>query len=174
MRGESGRSLDSGERGLERLLDAAMRRRIRDDSVTLADVLTLARQLHDYRDGNSRPAHLDDRVGVLDDNERVIAELLVSEGRNVTHVVRRKSGEPTPDLVVDGEFAEVKTSIGAGVEGFRRRLHGAQASRVFVNARRSLIDPDAMDDLVSGLIGDACLTYARVIGEGYDTTYGEW
>ncbi len=131
MRGESGRSLDSGERGLERLLDAAMRRRIRDDSVTLADVLTLARQLHDYRDGNSR----------------VIAELLVSEGRNVTHVVRRKSGEPTPDLVVDGEFAEVKTSIGASVEGFRRRLHGAQASRVFVNARRSLIDPDAMDDL---------------------------
>ena len=40
-----------GERGLERLLDAAMRRRIRDDSVTLADVLTLARQVHDYRDG---------------------------------------------------------------------------------------------------------------------------
>ena len=119
MRGESGRSLDSGERGLERLLDAAMRRRIRDDSVTLADVLTLARQLHDYRDGNSLPAHLDDRVGVLDDNERVIAELLVSEGRNVTHVVRRKSGEPTPDLVVDGEFAEVKTSR---VQAFKNEL----------------------------------------------------
>ena len=72
----------------------------------------------------------------------------VSEGRNVTHVVRRKSGEPTPDLVADGEFAEVKTSIGAGVEGFVVGSTGAQASRVGLSiARRSLIDPDAMDDL---------------------------
>lgn len=176
--GESPMRPDPPERAMARRLDELMRRRLRDDTVTLDEVLDQVldqvRQLHAYRAGHGRPARLDERVGKLDDSERLIALLLVAEGRNVTHVPPAKSGQPTPDLVVDGELAEVKTSIGANIDGFTRRLEDAQARRVFVNATASLISSGAMSLLVRTLIDDGYLTYTRVIGDGYDDQFGRW
>lgn len=80
-----------------------MRRRIRDSSVTLDAVLACARTLQEYRASQGYGGRLDERVGKLDANERWIVDLLLTEGRNVTHVARTKSGAQTPDLVVDGE-----------------------------------------------------------------------
>lgn len=151
-----------------------MRRRLRDDTVDLASVVDQARRLHRYREERGYPAHLDERVGKLDDSERLVAQLLVSEGRNVSHVPPTKTGQVTPDLVVDGELAEVKSSFGVGVQGFRTRLADSQATRVFVNATQSLISPNDMSDLVQNLIDLGVLTYARVIGEHYDWQRGRW
>lgn len=170
----SGLSRDLYERAMERRLDDLMRRRLRHDTVDLASVVDQARKLHHYRAERGYPAHLDERVGKLDDSERLVARLLVAEGRNVSHVPPAKTGQVTPDLIVDGEIAEVKSSLGAGVQGFRTRLRQAQATRVFVNATQSRISPDAMSDLVQSLIDLGVLTYALVIGDHYDWQRGRW
>jgi hypothetical protein len=143
---------------MERRLDELVRRRLRHESVALASVLDQARMLHRYRAELGYPAHLDERVGKLDDSERFVARLLVSEDRNVSHVPPAKTGQPPPDLVVDGVLAEIKTSIGAGVQGFGKRLQEAHATRVFVNAKQSRISPDTMSDLVQQLIDLGVLT----------------
>lgn len=93
---------------------------------------------------------------------------------NCTPTAGRVTGRLTPDLVVDGEFAEVKASIGGSLQGFSERLRRAQATRVFVNATASLISHDAMSLLVRSLINEGPLTYTRVIGNGYDLPFGTW
>lgn len=170
----SGLSRDPRERAMERRLDELMRRRLRNDTVGLDSVVVEARKLHWYRVELGYPAHLDERVGKLDDSERLVTRLLVSEGRNVSHVPPTKTGQVTPDLVVDGELAEIKTSIGAGIRGFRKRLRKSQSTRVFVNATQSQISPDNMSELVQKLIDIGVLTYARVIGDCYEWQRGRW
>lgn len=154
-----------------------MRRRVRDDSVSIQDVLAEVRKLHGYRAKMGYAGHLDERVGKLDSNERVVADVLISEGCNVTFLLPKKSGRPTADFAVDGVLAEVKTSIGASTGAFSDRLVDAavlQSRRLLINAVNSRITQSEMAALVRRLVDDGVLSYARVVGAGYDIELGRW
>lgn len=173
--GGDGFGPDDGEHErLMRELDALLRKRIRAD-VPMSDVVNAIERLQGLRQERGITGQLDDRVGKrFDANEQTIVDRLLEEGRNVTRLPQKKSGEPTPDMAVDGKLTEIKTTVGANVDWFERRLIDAQSPRVIINMIDSSITPAAMRAMVQKLVDLGTLSYARMIGDNVDEEFGRW
>lgn len=167
---------DKERRRLEHQLDVIMRARIRKD-IPLADVEAALAELQAYRVAHGITGVLDTRIGPgFDDAEMVIVRQLLDEKRNVTSIPKKKSGAPTPDMGVDGVLAEIKSSSGRDLDRFIDRVaDGAvQSPRIFVNATESQIPVEKLQAGVKELVDSGVLTYARIIGNGVDVSFGRW
>ncbi|WP_139057804.1 hypothetical protein [Tsukamurella pseudospumae] len=167
------------ERFLEWTLDDAMRSRIRRPATTYADIHVHVEVLQRYRLSRNIRGRLDERVGrALDIDERVVVDRLLREGRNVTVLARSKSGSPTPDIAVDGEPCEIKTSTNANAKAFGRRVADVRqrqgTGRVFVNAMRSGIPTAELAAEMKAVVEVGDATYIRIIAREVDQEYGRW
>lgn len=167
---------DKERRRLEHQLDQIMKARIRKD-IPLADVEAALAELQAYRVAHGITGVLDTRIGPgFDEAEMVIVRRLLDEKRNVTSIPKKKSGEKTPDMGVDGVLAEIKSSSGRNAGAFLDRLEAgaAQSPRIYVNATESLIPVEKLEAGVKDLVDRGVLTYARIIGNGVDVSFGRW
>jgi hypothetical protein len=181
-RGGRGYSGDAAERRLEWQMDRAMaiRAASRSDSgLDLSQVIRHIDRLQRFRRGRRLSGRLDERVGSpLSVDEREVVDVLLREGRNVTVIARVASGDPTPDIAVDGVLAEIKSSTAGNVRAFSGRVKQVPdqqvAERVFVNAVRSRIAPTDLARAMNALVSDGALRYIRIVGRDWDDECGRW
>ena len=178
-RGGKGYSDDDDERRLEWELDDAMRRRMKSKDGSLDDVLERAHTLQQYRAANGIMGRLDERFGKpFDPDERVVVDKLLGEGRNVSSIAVLRTGDSTPDMVVDARVAEIKSSAGSNAVTFAGRVSEAWeeqgAPYVFVNATRSGIARLDMEREMQRVVSRGDSMYIRIIGDGYDSDFGKW
>ncbi|MFT4125554.1 MAG: hypothetical protein QM662_04915 [Gordonia sp. (in: high G+C Gram-positive bacteria)] len=181
-RGGRGYSDDDSERQLEWEYDEAAQRLTKDPDTTLAEVQQKARALQSYRAANGVTGRLDERIGKPFDNaERLVVDKLLAEGRNVSSISEsaKVQGRALPDMFVDAELAEIKTSTSGNVRAFGGRVAKVQAeqsaSRTYVNAARSKIPHADLEAEMRRIVASGDAGYIRIIGEdSYDVEIGKW
>lgn len=182
-RGGKGYSHDDEERRLEWAMDRAMVQRSNpkrgETPTTLDEVMDHVIRLQEYRAENGITGRLDERAGSpLSNDEREIVDVLLAEGRNVTALARKQSGDVTPDIAVDATLAEIKASIAGSVGAFAMRVGDVPveqgADHVFVNSTRSKIGNAEMIEAMNRLVTDGVLRYIRIIGNQVDEQFGRW
>ncbi len=109
-----------------------------------------------------------------------MVERLLSEGRNVSSIAAatKVQGRALPDVFVDGELAEIKTSTKGNARAFGLRVAAVpleqHASRIFVNAVGSRIRRVDLETTLREIVDGGYAAYIRVIGADYDTEFGRW
>ncbi|MFV8173787.1 hypothetical protein [Mycolicibacterium peregrinum] len=182
-RGGKGYSHDDEERRLEWVMDRAMVQRSNpkrgETSTSLDAVMEHVVRLHEYRAKHGITGRLDERAGSpLSNDEREIVDVLLAEGRNVTALARKQTGDATPDIAVDGTLAEIKASVAGNMAAFAARVGDIPidqgADHVFVNSKRSKISDEQMNEAMNRLVTDGVLRYIRIIGNQVDEQFGRW
>jgi hypothetical protein len=133
----------------------------------------------DHRHPPGAAGRLDESARRLSHDELAVAELLLAEGHEVRSLPEGRHLGRTADLEVCGVATEVKTvQLGATSWTLENQLHRAvgQGEHVIVDARGSGLRRRWAERGVERFAGRGdwrgSLTAVRVLGAGYDLTYG--
>lgn len=179
-RGGAGYSFDDKERRLEWEYDQAVLKLEADPAATLGDAQARARALQEHREQLGVTGRLDERAGrMFNDDERLVVDTLLAEGRNISSLTESKvPRRRLPDMFVDAELAEIKTSNKSSARAFGLRIAAVQseqyASHTYVNAMRSGITREDLEATLQEIVDNGNARYIRVIGADYDTELGRW